>query len=199
MDATQNVDVFLHISSLLAISASGLSKICSDLRLMASGPRAGIGEITLPELQMGSTIMPGKSNPVMLELINQIANQVIGGNVANSIATISGQLELNVMLPTFIKTLTESFQMLKNGVKKLTDTVKDIEANEERCRELFDSSLSLATALNMHIGYEKSAEIVRRALKNGSSLVDELKKSGFIKETKIEKILSVKNLVEPID
>ena len=176
IDATQNIDVFLHISSLLNISACGLSKICSDLRLMASGPRAGIGELKLPELQKGSSIMPGKTNPVTLEQINQIANHVVGNNVANSIATLSGQLELNVMLPTLTKNLTESFQMLINGVEKLSETIKLIEADKIHCKELFDRSLVGATELSEKIGYQQTAKIVQAAVKNNTSLNDELKK-----------------------
>lgn len=177
IDATQNIDVFLQISSLLSISACGLSKICSDLRLMSSGPRAGIGELKLPELQKGSSIMPGKTNPVTLEQINQIANHIIGNNVANSIATLSGQLELNVMLPTLIKNLTESFQMLINGVKKLSETVDQIEVDKKKCRELLDKSLTDAIFLSEKIGYQQTAKIVRAAVKNNTTLKEEIKKT----------------------
>ncbi len=197
VDATQNIDVFLHVSYLLGVSAAGLSKICNDLRLMASGPRAGLGEITLKELQNGSSIMPGKSNPVIFETINQIANLIIGSTVSNSVATISGQLELNVMLPTFIKTLTDSFQMLDNGIKKLTESVKLIEVNEERCKELLDKSLSFATILNKYIGYVETAKIVKSALKNNTSLIEEVEKSGIIKEEKLKEIFSIDNLIHP--
>ncbi len=177
IDATQNIDVFLHISSLLNISACGLSKICSDLRLMASGPRAGIGELKLPELQKGSSIMPGKTNPVTLEQINQIANHVVGNNVANSIATLSGQLELNVMLPTLTKNLTESFQMLINGVEKLSETIKLIEADKIHCKELFDRSLVGATELSEKIGYHQTSEIVKSAIIKNTTLEEEFTKS----------------------
>jgi aspartate ammonia-lyase len=197
IDATQNTDVFLHISYLIGLSAGGLSKICSDLRLMASGPRAGIGELIIPELQSGSSIMPGKNNPVIFETINQISAYIIGETVANSIALLNGQLELNVMTPVFITTLLNGLQSLSRGVEKLTQTILLLKADKKRCQELLDKSLAYSTILNKYIGYEKAVNIVREALKNKTSIIVELEKSGLLTRKEISKIFSTNNLVYP--
>jgi len=194
IDATQNVDTLLQVTCLLKISAIGISKICSDLRLMASGPRTGFSEIKLPELQKGSTIMPGKNNPVALETVNQISFQVVGNSNAAAHAALGGQLELNAMLPIFAKAIIESFTILTNGVSKLVETVNEIEVNQDECRRLFANSLSGATLLASHIGYDKANELTKKALKNNTSLLAEVRNDGVLTEKEIKKIFTAKNL-----
>lgn len=158
IDATQNIDSFLHLAGLLNTSALALSKIANDLRLMASGPNAGLGEIKLPEFQKGSTIMPGKNNPVTLEAFNQIAMKVNGNFTIASNVMLAGQLELNVMFPILADSLIESLSILITGTKMFADTVNKIEANKDRCEELVSNSRLLGAELGAKIGYEKAEE-----------------------------------------
>jgi aspartate ammonia-lyase len=198
IDATQNVDTFLQVTCLLKISAIGISKICNDLRLMASGPRTGFSEIKLPELQKGSTIMPGKNNPVALEAMNQISFQVVGNSNAAAYAALNGQLELNAMMPIFIKAIIESFTILTNGVSKLVETVNETEVNEDECKRLFENSLSAATLLASHIGYDKAADLTKKALKNNTSLLEEVRNDGVLTEKEIKKIFTAENLTNNV-
>ncbi len=199
IDATQNADPYFHIAELLIVSAVGISKICNDLRAMASGPRAGLGEIKIPELQKGSSIMPGKVNPVVFETLNQIAFQVVGNASASSLVVHSGQFELNVMMPTFIKNNFESFHILINGLKMLKEKAIDgLEANKERCRELFENSLCMATALNRYLGYDKTAKIVKDAMQNKTTLRQEILNQKLFSAKELDKIFSIKNLTEPL-
>jgi aspartate ammonia-lyase len=199
-DATQNSDDFLHFASLIKTIASGLAKISSDIRMLASGPRAGLGELYLPELQKGSSIMPGKVNPVILEMINQICYQVYGNVETCFHAASNSQFELNVMLPIYAKNIHEAFTVLTNGIKSLNEKViVGIQPNTEKIQELFDNSLCLATALNRYIGYDKAGELVKRAVKNGTKLIDELKKENLLSPNEIKMILNPKELTEPSD
>ena len=163
IDATQNIDCFAVISSALKNCAVSLSKIASDLRLMASGPRTGFGEINLPPKQNGSSIMPGKINPVIPEVVSQVAYMIIGNDVTISMAVEAGQLELNVFEPVILENLFQSVTVLHNTARTFADNcVRDITVNEERCRQLVDSSVGTVTALCPHIGYSRAAEIARR-------------------------------------
>jgi aspartate ammonia-lyase len=199
-DATQNSDNFLHIANLLKTFAAGISKISNDLRMLASGPRAGIGELLLPEVQKGSSIMPGKVNPVILEMTNQICYQVFGNIEVAFHVALNSQFELNVMFPIYTKNINEAFSVMTNGLKTFNEkAVMGIQPNIKRINELFDNSLCMATALNRYIGYDKTAELVKRAVKNGTNLIDELRKENLLPEDKITKILSAKELTEPTD
>jgi aspartate ammonia-lyase len=198
IDNTQNSDDFLHIASIVKTIAGGLSKICNDLRMLSSGPRAGLGELILPELQKGSSIMPGKVNPVILEMMNQICYQVFGNAETAFHACINSQFELNVMLPIYAKNMNEAFVILSNGIDSLREKViKGIEVDIEKVQSLFDNSLCPATALNRHIGYDKTAELVKQAIKNKSSLIDEIINEKLLTKTELQKILDPQKLTVP--
>jgi aspartate ammonia-lyase len=171
VDATQNTDAYTEVSAALKICMINMSKVANDLRLLASGPRAGLGEISLPSRQPGSSIMPGKVNPVMCEVVNQVAFQVIGNDHTICLASEAGQLELNVMEPVLVFNLLQSLSMM-NQVFKVFKTycIEGIEANEARCREYVENSVGIITALNPHLGYEASARIAREAITTGKSV-----------------------------
>ena len=199
-DSTQNSDNFLFIAYVLNTFTAGLNKIVNDLRFLSCGPRAGIGELILPELQKGSSIMPGKVNPVILEMMNQICYQIFGNcNVALHF-TINSQLELNVMFPIYIKNMLEAFTILTNGLKTFREKVIiGIKVDNEKISFLFSNSLCTATALNRYIGYDKTAQLVKKAVKNKTGLIDELRKAKILTEAEILKILDVKTLTTPSD
>ena len=160
IDATQNADCFAVISTALKHCAVSLSKIANDLRLMASGPRTGFGEINLPPKQNGSSIMPGKINPVIPEVVSQVAYLIIGNDITISMAVEAGQLELNVFAPVVLENLFQSITVLNNVAMTFADNcVSGITANEERCKQLVDSSVGVVTALCPHIGYSHAAQI----------------------------------------
>ncbi len=164
-DATENLDGFVSVSGAVKTCAVSLSKICNDLRLLGSGPRAGLSEITLPAVQNGSSIMPGKVNPVIPEVVNQVAFSVMGNDVAITMAAEAGQMELNAFEPVIFYKLFESIGMMTQAVHTLTDhCIRGITANEDRCRELLDASVGITTALCPYIGYQKSAEIAKKSL-----------------------------------
>jgi len=196
IDATQNVDPLMHAAYLLQLSAIGLSKICSDLRLLASGPKAGLAEINLPALQKGSTIMPGKVNPVILEVMSQISFQASGNTLAASLAMYHGQLELNVMLPVFMKTAIETTQILTNGAEILTEYIKNTTANEANCQKWFSASYCTATALTPIIGYDKVAQFVAQSLAKGSSFLDEVRAANLISEEQLQQVLDPHELTK---
>lgn len=189
IDATQNVDAFIHVAYLVQLSALGLSKISNDLRLMASGPRAGLHEISVPELQKGSTIMAGKVNPVALEALNQVAYQVSGNAQVSSLVLLNGQFELNVMLPVFSKTIIESLTLLTRAVTGVIPTIEQLTVNEEHCRQIFEHSTVTATAFNRILGYDKTAAIVKRALDSGKSFKEEVIAEGVMSEEEVEKVM----------
>ncbi len=150
-----------------------MSKIANDLRLMASGPRAGLGEITLPARQPGSSIMPGKVNPVMAEVVNQVAFQVIGNDQTICLASEAGQLELNVMEPVLVFNLLQSLHMMDNVFRVFTDyCLAGIEANEERLKQHVENSIGVITAVNPYIGYEAASRIAKEALRTGNRCVN---------------------------
>ena len=168
VEASSDLGAFVTFSGILKRIAVKLSKICNDLRLLSSGPRAGLGEIELPAVQAGSSIMPGKVNPVIPEVVNQVAFQVIGNDLTVTMAAESGQLQLNAMEPVAILNILQSLRILTNALACLTDRcVIGIEANEERCGTLLNNSLALATSLVPQIGYEMAAEVAKYALMNG--------------------------------
>ncbi len=172
-EAQGNRDALVELSGALKVLAVSLIKIAGDLALMGSGPRAGIGELLLPELQKGSSIMPGKVNPVICEVVIQVSDQVIGNDAAISLAGSQGQFELNVRVPLIAKNLLESIRLLTSTARVLAEKCVDgIEANEEGTSRSAEMTLAAATALNPHIGYDKGAEIVKEAAKSGRPLRD---------------------------
>ncbi|MDQ0972011.1 aspartate ammonia-lyase [Neobacillus niacini] len=198
VDATQNTDAYTEVSAALKVCMMNMSKIANDLRLMASGPRAGLGEIRLPARQPGSSIMPGKVNPVMPELINQIAFQVIGNDHTICLASEAGQLELNVMEPVLVFNLLQSISIMNNGFRVFTDhCLVGIEANEERLKEYVDKSVGIITAVNPHLGYEVAARIAREAVITGKSVRELCLQYDVLTEEELDIILNVYEMTEP--
>ncbi len=185
-------------SSALRNYALELIRISNDLRLLSSGPNTGFGEINLPALQPGSSIMPGKINPVMPENIAMIAFQAVGADVAVALAVQAGQLELNVMMPSMMWNVLHSAEILKNGTHQFTTLcVEGITANKEACRGHAESTVSLATALNPYIGYAKTAEIVKQAVKTGRRITEIALEKKLLDEKTLKKILDARRMTEP--
>jgi len=198
MDPIQNCDVFVEVSGLLKASAVTLSKIANDLRLLSSGPRAGLGEIDLPAVQAGSSIMPGKVNPVIPEAVNQVAFQVIADDLAITLAASAGQLELNAFLPVIAVNLFEQLDLLEAAVPLLAERcVAGISANRERCAELAEGSLGSAAALTGAIGYERAAALAHECAANGRTLREALEAEGSLSAETIERILDPATLTSP--
>ncbi len=197
-DATQNLDGFVTVSAALKTCAVNLSKICNDLRLLSSGPKTGIGEISLPAKQNGSSIMPGKVNPVIPEVVSQVAFRIIGNDTTITMAAEAGQLELNAFEPVIFMSLFESIECLKRGCATLTDNcVEGITANKERCKELVDASVGISTALCPYIGYAKSAELAKKALKTGRKLRDLVVEEGLLSAIELNTILDPLSMTSP--
>lgn len=190
VDATQNTDEYTHISAILKICMTNMSKIANDIRLMASGPRAGFNEINLPPRQPGSSIMPGKVNPVMPEMINQVAFQVIGNDHTISMASEAGQFELNVMEPVLFFNLIQSMSIMSNGLKLFNDKcLKNIEPNVDTMNRYVEESFGILTAVNPHIGYEKSSKIAYEAIKTKQSVRELIVKYGLLTNQELDVIL----------
>ncbi|MEC0281842.1 aspartate ammonia-lyase [Terribacillus saccharophilus] len=198
VDATQNTDAYTEVSAALKVCMMNMSKIANDLRLMASGPRAGLNEINLPARQPGSSIMPGKVNPVMAELINQIAFQVIGNDNTICLASEAGQLELNVMEPVLVFNLLQSISIMNNGFRSFTDNcLIGIEANEALLKEYVDKSVGLLTAVNPHLGYEVAARIAREAILTGKSIRELCLQHDVLTEEELDIILNPYEMTKP--
>ncbi len=194
IDSTQNPDPFVAVKT----CAVTLSKIANDLRLMSSGPRTGFGEINLPARQNGSSIMPGKVNPVIPEVINQVAFLIIGNDMTVTMAAEGGQLELNAFEPIIFYCLFQSIGTLTYAVHTFVDNcVTGITANEERCRELVESSVGVITALTPHIGYQHAADIAKRAIVTGQSVRKLILQEKLLTEEEIDTILDPMNLTKP--
>ncbi len=179
-------DGLVEASGALRTIAVSLNKIANDLRWMGSGPRAGLGEISLPDLQPGSSIMPGKVNPVLCEATHMVAAQVIGNDAAVAFAGASGNFELNVMLPVMARNLLESIRLIANVSRLLADrTVDGIVANVDHCRQLAESSPSIVTPLNKYIGYENAAAVAKSALKQNKTIRQVVIESGFVADGKL--------------
>ena len=190
IDSTQNLDPFVAVSGAVKACAVTLSKIANDLRLMSSGPRAGFGEINLPAKQNGSSIMPGKVNPVIPEVVNQVAFNVIGNDVTITMAAEAGQLELNAFEPVVFCNLFESITTLEKAVDTLiVNCITGITANRKHCKDLMESSAGIATALCPHIGYKASAAIAKTAVKTGKSVRELVLEQGLMKEKELEEVL----------
>lgn len=196
--ATNDTTDFVSYSGQLKRLAVKISKICNDLRLLASGPRAGLNEISLPPMQPGSSIMPGKVNPVIPEVMNQVCFRVIGNDTAVMMASEAGQLELNVFEPVMIYSILESIAILKNGMTTLRQRCIDgIEANVERCKELAYRSIGLVTALNPVLGYETSSDIAKTALQTNRSVYDLVLERGLLSKDALDEILTPENMTQP--
>lgn len=198
IEATWDTGAYVQVSSVLKRVAVKLSKICNDLRLLSSGPRAGLGEINLPAVQPGSSIMPGKVNPVIPEVVNQVAYEVIGNDVTISFASEAGQLELNAMEPIIAFNLFRSIDMLGRSCRVLAGKCVDgITANRERCRRMVENSISIVTALNPIIGYEKSSALAREALETDRSIYDLAIEKGVLSRETLDEILTPENMTHP--
>lgn len=197
IDATSNADILAELSSSLKILALNLSKISNDLRLLSSGPRTMIGDINLPSKQNGSSIMPGKVNPVIPELINQIAFRVIGNDTTVNYCVEAGQLQLNAFLPMAFHSIFESIQILNNGMKTLrVNCIDGISANTDKMREDIEKSTGIVTALVPIIGYEKSAQIAKEALCTGKGILEIVREDKIMSEDEIEKLLEPMSMTE---
>jgi len=198
VEATQDVGSFVQLSGVLKRVAVKLSKTCNDLRLLSSGPRAGLGEINLPPVQAGSSIMPGKVNPVIPEVVNQIAFEVIGNDVTISFAAEAGQLQLNAFEPIIAHSLFKSVTHLRNGCLTLAERcVRGITANRERLRTLVDNSIGVVTALNPYIGYANATQIAQEALATGRSVTDLVLAQGLLSRERLAEILQPDVLTKP--
>jgi aspartate ammonia-lyase len=185
-------------SSALKRLAIKLSKICNDLRLLSSGPRCGLGEINLPPRQPGSSIMPGKVNPVIPEVVNQVAFRVIGNDITVTMGAEAGQLELNVMEPIIVHCLFESIEMLINAMNTLREKcVVGITANAEVCRRMVYNSIGLVTALNPYIGYESSTKLAKEALETGKGIYELVLEHKLMSKDELDNILRPENMVKP--
>ena len=195
---TQSMGDVLAYSSALRRLATELSKIASDLRLLSMGPRAGISEIALPAVQPGSSIMPGKVNPSVPEMVNQVCFQVIGCDTTVCVAAEAGQFELNVMMPVIAWNALHSSRILREAMNALrTRCVDGIEADADRCRELLDRSTALATALSPYIGYAKTADIAKESVKTGRSIREIVLDRGLMRAGELDRILSAEALTRP--
>lgn len=198
IEATWDTGAYVQISGVLKRVAVKLSKICNDLRLLSSGPRTGINEINLPKLQPGSSIMPGKVNPVIPEVVNQVCFLVIGNDVTVSFAAEAGQLQLNVMEPVIAHCLFESIGTLTRACHTLrTKCVTGITANPEHARTMVLNSIGIVTALNPILGYEVSASIAKEAYETGGNIIDIVRQRKLLSEEKIAEVFSLDNLMHP--
>ena len=189
-DATENLDGFVAVSGVVKTCAVDLSKMCNDLRLMSSGPKNGFGEINLPAKQNGSSIMPGKVNPVIPEVVSQVAFHIVGHDTTITMAAEAGQLELNAFEPVVFCNLFESITTLEKAVDTLiVNCITGITANRKHCKDLMESSAGIATALCPHIGYKASATIAKTAVKTGKSVRELVLEQGIMTEKELEEVL----------
>ena len=196
VEATPDTGAYVSYSSALKRLAIKLSKICNDLRLMASGPRCGLNEINLPPKAPGSSIMPGKVNPVIPEVTNQVCFKVIGNDTTISFAAEAGQLELNVMEPVITESLFESLVWLSNAIDTLVEEcVLGITVNKERCYEMVKNSIGIVTALNPYIGYKTCTKVAKEALETNRSVYDIVLEQGLMTQEKLDEALNPKNML----
>ncbi|MGE5430823.1 MAG: aspartate ammonia-lyase [Syntrophomonadaceae bacterium] len=198
VEATQDTGAFVMYSSAIKRLAVKLSKISNDLRLLSSGPRTGLGEINLPPMQPGSSIMPGKVNPVIPEVVNQIAFKVIGNDLTVTLAAEAGQLELNVMEPVITQSLFESIEMLKNGMETLKyRCIEGITANEAHCRKMVEDSIGIVTALNPVLGYETCTELAKEALETNRGVCELVLEKKLLSREKLDELLLPEHMIKP--
>jgi aspartate ammonia-lyase len=198
VEATQDAGAFVQLSGVLKRIAVKLSKTCNDLRLLSSGPRAGIGEIALPAVQAGSSIMPGKVNPVIPEVVNQIAFEVIGNDMTVTMAAEAGQLQLNAFEPIIAHSLFKGLAHLAAGCRTLAERcVQGITANRERARRFVDESTALVTALTPIIGYARATEIAQEALATGQRVYDLVLAKGLMSRDQLDAVMQPELLTQP--
>lgn len=198
VDGTQNTDVYVALSSALKTCMTSTSKVANDLRLMSSGPKAGLAEINLPPRQPGSSIMPGKVNPVMAEVVNQVAFRVIGNDVTVTLASEAGQFELNVMEPVLVYSLLESIKIMTNVLDVFNRyCIKGITANKETMEEYVNRSVGIITAINPHIGYEQASSIAKEALTTGRSVREICLEREVLTEEELNAILNPFEMTKP--
>jgi aspartate ammonia-lyase len=198
IEATQDAGAFVQLSGVLKRIAVKLSKSCNDLRLLSSGPRAGLNEINLPPMQAGSSIMPGKVNPVIPEVVNQVAFEVIGNDVTVSFAAEAGQLQLNAFEPIIAHSLFKSLKHLRQACLTLAERcVRGIAANRERLRRMVEESIGLVTALNPYIGYENASMIAREAQESGASVYALVLSKGLLTKEQLDEIMRPEALTQP--
>ena len=198
IDGTQNTDGYVAASSAVKTCAVNLSKISNDLRLMSSGPRTGFGEIKLPEKQAGSSIMPGKVNPVIPEVVNQVCFNIIGNDVTVTMAAEAGQLELNAFEPIIFYNLFQSIETLKYAVRTLVDNcIVGITANRDHCHDLVYNSVGIITAVVPHLGYRTAATVAKEAIKTGKPIREIILRDGLLTEAELDKVLDPYAMTEP--
>ena len=198
VEATQDTQPFVLYSSCLKSLAIKLSKICNDLRLLSSGPRAGLNEINLPRMQPGSSIMPGKVNPVIPEVVNQVCFRAIGSDLTVTIAAEAGQLQLNVMEPVIAYCILESQTMFMNAARTLREhCVEGITVNEDICKEYIERSIGVVTALNPVLGYDATTELAKEALETGKGIVELVREKGLLNESEIEAVMDPARMAGP--
>lgn len=196
VEATPDTGSYVIYSSALKRMAVKLSKICNDLRLLSSGPRAGLNEINLPPMQPGSSIMPGKVNPVIPEVVNQVCFKVIGNDLTVTFAAEAGQLQLNVMEPVLCQSIFESIVFMERALDTLREKcIVGITANKEACLNMVKNSIGIVTALNPHIGYKNSTKIAKEALQTGKSVYDLVLEHGLLSQEKLDEILDPRNML----
>ncbi len=196
VEATQDAGAFVQLSGVLKRVAVKLSKTCNDLRLLSSGPRVGFNEINLPPVQAGSSIMPGKVNPVIPEVVNQIAFEVIGNDVTVSFAAEAGQLQLNAFEPIIVRNLFNSLRFLQHGCTTLASRcVVGITANRDDLRDMIDKSIGIVTALNPHIGYENASAVAAEAHKSGRGVMEIVLEKGLLSKEELDEILRPEALI----
>jgi aspartate ammonia-lyase len=198
VESTQDSGVFSQMAGNMKRSAVQISKICNDLRWMSSGPRCGLYEIRLPAMQPGSSIMPGKVNPVIPEMVSQVCFTIIGYDVTVAMASEASELELNMAEPIIAYCLLHGLMILKNATLVLTNRcINGIQPNAERCLEMVQNSIGLVTALNPVLGYEKSVAIAKEALETGGSVYELVLQKGWLTKEKLDDILKPENMTQP--
>ncbi len=198
IEATNDTSCMVSFSSSMKSLAIRLSKICNDLRLMGSGPRTGLSELNLPPKQPGSSIMPGKVNPVIPEVVNQVCFKVIGNDMAVTMGSEAAQLELNVMEPVMIQALVESCTWLTRAFRTLrVECIEGLTVNKERCDAMVKGSIGIVTALKPYIGYANCSEVAKEALKTGGSVYDIVLAKGLLTKKELDAILNPRNMVKP--
>jgi len=198
VEATPDTGAFVMFSGVLKRAALKLSKMCNDLRLLSSGPRCGLNEINLPAMQPGSSIMPGKVNPVIPEVVNQVAFRVIGNDLTITLAAEAGQLQLNVMEPVITLALFESLDMLTAAVRTLTERcIIGVTANAERCRSLVEGSIGIVTAVVPAIGYERAGEVAKEALASGRPVREIILERGLLAPAELDRLLAPESMTGP--
>lgn len=198
IDGTQNADVFVEVSGLLKACAVTIIKLCGDLRLLSSGPRGGFGELRLPKMQAGSSIMPGKVNPVLPEMATQVAYQAIAQDMAITLAAQGGQLELNAFLPLVAANLLPALESMARAIRQLAaQCISGIAALEDNCRRHLEASMALATALAPLVGYDRAAELAKQALAEGRNIKEVILAEGLLTQAEIAEQLRPEQLTRP--